>query len=369
MQTIRLLMVAALCAGSLLAQSAPTADELFQKVTEARNARIPESVSKEGRLEWYAAQEDRASRLAEELFLKFPTGSHRWQALGLIGTLRRKFDGPNAGSELAAWNRHQADVRRQIIDSAEAPEEVVANVYVSELRPFLQETPASTDRVQAEELLSALAKRAPNAGLRVYAESSYLNGLLRRDAVAAEAYARRISNDPNPNVAKVGQQKVAVIELRKHPIDLKRTAFDGREVDFKALRGKVVLIDFWATWCVPCMEQMPEIKRVYAKYRDLGLEVIGVTDDIPPRDPKNPRAVEKTPAQLSAFLEKEGMPWPQIWDMTSTIERRGPKELLLLFGVSSLPTTFLVDKEGRIFSSDNHGEKLEAHVRHLLGLK
>ncbi|MBL9203467.1 MAG: TlpA family protein disulfide reductase, partial [Opitutaceae bacterium] len=274
-----------------------------------------------------------------------------------------------AASDLAAWTRHQSEVRRQIIESSEAPEEVVASVYVSELRPFLQEAPASSDRVQPETLLSALAKRAPNVGVRVYAESSYLNGLLRRDAAAAEAYARKLANDPNPNVAKVGQQKVAAIELRKQPIDLKRTAFDGREVDFKALRGKVVLVDFWATWCVPCMEQMPEIKRVYAKYRDQGLEVIGVTDDIPPRDPKSPRGVEKTPAQLSAFLEKEGMPWPQIWDMTSTIERRGPKELLVLFGVSSLPTTFLIDKDGRIFSTDNHGEKLEANVRKLLGLK
>ncbi|MFO1447430.1 MAG: TlpA disulfide reductase family protein [Opitutaceae bacterium] len=369
MQPIRLLLVAALCAGSLLAQSAPTADELFQKVTEARNARIPESVSKEDRMAWYAAQEDRASRLAEEFLLKFPNGPHRWEALGWVATLRRTFDGPQAATDQAAWTQRQTEARRQIIDSAEAPEEVVANVYLSELRPFLQETPASNDRDRAESLLSALAKRAPNAGVRVYAESSYLNGLLRRDATAAEAYAKTISTDPNPNVAKVGLQKMAAIDLRKHPIDLKRTAFDGREVDFKALRGKVVLVDFWATWCVPCMEQMPEIKRVYAKYRDQGLEVIGVTDDIPPRDPKNPRGVEKTPAQLSAFLEKEGMPWPQIWDMTSTIERRGPKELLVLFGVSSLPTTFLIDKDGRIFSTDNHGEKLEANVRKLLGLK
>lgn len=115
------------------------------------------------------------------------------------------------------------------------------------------------------------------------------------------------------------------------------------------------------------MEAMPNIKAVHQKYHDQGFEVIGITDDILPRDPQNPRGAEKSLAQLKAFLAKENMPWPQLWD-TRPKERPGPKALLQQFNVQSLPTAMLFDKEGRLVTTDNHGEKLEANVKKLLGL-
>jgi thiol-disulfide isomerase/thioredoxin len=350
------------------AAPAANADTLHRELREARDTRIPASVTRDERTAWYAAREDRISRLAERFATAFPADPRRWEALGFMATLRRTFEGATSAADQAAWEQRQAELRRQILAAAEAPEETVASVYLAELRPYFTDgAEGKWDPAAAEKLLADLAARFPSALSRAYAETTYLRALSRRDAAAGEAYARKLQGDPNPAVAKIGREKLTALALRRAPLDLQRTAFDGREVDFKKLRGKVVLIDFWATWCVPCMEQMPEIKRLYAQYRDQGLEVIGVTDDIPPRDPANPRPVEKTPAMLQAFLEKEGMPWPQIWDQTSSVERRGPKELLVLFGVSELPTTLLVDRQGRLHSVEGHGGgKLEAAIRRLL---
>jgi thiol-disulfide isomerase/thioredoxin len=350
------------------AAPAADADSLYRELREARSTRIPATVTKDERTAWYAAQDDRVSRLAERFASAFPADPRHWEALGLMATLRRQFEGASAAADRAAWEQRQAELRHRILAAAEAPEEVVASVYLAELRPyFTAGSEGKWEPAAAEKLLADLATRFPSAMSRAYAETTYLRALSRRDAAAGEAYAQKLQRDPNPAVAKIGREKLAALALRRAPLDLKRTAFDGREVDFTKLRGKVVLIDFWATWCVPCMEQMPEIKRLHAKYRDQGFEVIGVTDDIPARDPAAPRGTEKTPAMLQAFLDKEGMPWPQIWDQTSSLERRGPKELLVLFGVSELPTTLLVDKQGRIHSVEGHGgDKLEAAIRRLL---
>ncbi len=353
------------------ADPAPEANALHRQLAEARAERFPENVAKDQRTGWYEAKDDGVSRLAERFVEKFPTDSRRWEALGLAATLRRTFSGPAADAERATWAGRQGEMRRQILAAKDAPEDVIASVYLAELRPLFssgagagEQTP---DFAAAEKLLAELAARLPTAPSRAYAESTYLKMLLRRDPGAGEAYAQKLVADHNPAIAKIGREKLAALALRRAPLDLKRTAFDGREVDFTNLRGKVVLIDFWATWCVPCMEQMPEIKRLHAKYRDQGLEVIGVTDDIPARDPAAPRGVEKNPAMLQTFLEKEGMPWPQIWDQTPSSERRGPKELLVLFGVSELPTTLLVDRQGRIHSVEGHGgDKLETAIRRLL---
>ncbi len=369
---LRLLALAALLLAppSFAAAPATDADTLHRELREARDMRIPASVSKDERSAWYAAREDRISRLSERFATTFPADPRHWEALGFMATLRRTFEGATSAADQAAWEQSQAELRRRILAAAEAPEETVASVYLAELRPyFTDDAEGRWNPAAAEKLLTDLSRRLPSAPSRAYAETTYLRALSRRDAAAGEAYAQKLRGDPNPAVAKIGREKLAALALRRAPLDLKRTAFDGREVDFTNLRGKVVLIDFWATWCVPCMEQMPEIKRLHAKYRDQGLEVIGVTDDIPARDPAAPRGVEKNPAMLQAFLDKEGMPWPQIWDQTSSLERRGPKELLVLFGVSELPTTLLVDRQGRIHSVEGHGgEKLESEIRRLLRL-
>ena len=96
-------------------------------------------------------------------------------------------------------------------------------------------------------------------------------------------------------------EKAAGAGLVGKPLAIKFAAVDGRQVDLGNLRGKVVLIDFWATWCVPCVHEVPHVKAVYDKLHPKGFEIVGISFD------------QKKTA-LQSFVLKEKMTWPQYFD-------------------------------------------------------
>jgi thiol-disulfide isomerase/thioredoxin len=151
--------------------------------------------------------------------------------------------------------------------------------------------------------------------------------------------AQRVLKHPAANeFLKTEAQKVLSgkppFEIGK-PIDIKFTAMDGREVDLAKLRGKVVLIDFWATWCGPCVAEFPHIKRTYEKFHDKGLEIIGISLDDDKQD-------------LLNFLKKNGpAPWPQYFD-----GKGWNTEMSFKFAINAVPTIFLIDKKGNLVSTN-----------------
>jgi thiol-disulfide isomerase/thioredoxin len=113
------------------------------------------------------------------------------------------------------------------------------------------------------------------------------------------------------------------------PVDLKFTAVDGRAVDLAQLRGKVVLVDFWATGCGPCVKELPRVKEAYDKFHEQGFEVIGISCD-----------TDKE--RLNKFLQEKGISWPQYFDGLGI----GGSKLNVEFGIDGIPHMFLVDKKG-----------------------
>lgn len=185
-----------------------------------------------------------------------------------------------------------------------------------------------------------------------YAESAGL-----QEAMAEwQAFAA----SPNAKVRELAAEKLQLAELLKAPLEMKFTAADGRAVDLAALRGKVVLVDFWATWCPPCREEIPNLVATYEKYHAQGFEIVGISFEQAP-DATNPARRQKTGEQMLAFTRENRMPWPQYYDGTYWENPYGRK-----YGIRGIPAMFLVDKDGRVVSTNARGKKLESEVKRLL---
>ncbi|MBU8920697.1 MAG: redoxin domain-containing protein [Bacteroidales bacterium] len=139
------------------------------------------------------------------------------------------------------------------------------------------------------------------------------------------------------------------LAIGKVPDDFSATATDGKPISFGQYRGKVVLVDFWATWCAPCRTEMPHVKKVYDKYNPKGFEIIGISMD----DNK---------AKLDEYIKNKSIKWRQIFDGKGWKSELGQK-----YAVASIPTTLLLDREGVIRYKNLRGDELEKAVKELTG--
>lgn len=155
------------------------------------------------------------------------------------------------------------------------------------------------------------------------------------------------ANAKDARLKEYAEERVRALDRLGKPASLSFTAVDGREADLAKLKGKVVLIDFWATWCGPCVAEVPNVKRVYEELHESGFEILGVSGDHECDD-------------LTAFIKKNKLPWPQVCD-----QKLGPASILKDYGITKFPTMYLVDKKGIIRDMDAR-DGFEQKVRNLL---
>jgi thiol-disulfide isomerase/thioredoxin len=155
---------------------------------------------------------------------------------------------------------------------------------------------------------------------------------------------------------EIGSAGLTRLDLLGSKPKIEGTIFGGDKLDWDKYRGKIVLIDFWATWCGPCMQELPNVKKVYEKYHTQGFDIVGVTLD----DDKD---------RLAAFLDKEQLPWPTLFE--DDPEKHGFEGVPLVktFGIDGIPATYLFDRSGKIVSISARGEDLDAQVKKLLAEK
>jgi len=193
------------------------------------------------------------------------------------------------------------------------------------------------------------ALRAPAMIASVDTAAAYKSSLIEQKRLAlqqqkdADLQAARDA----PTSLPAGASPSPVNDSGDKPMDLKFTAIDGTPVDLANMRGKVVLIDFWATWCGPCMMEVPEVVAAYNKYHDKGFEVIGISLD------QSRDAVLKT-------TEARGMAWPQYFD-----GKGWKNEIALAWNIHSIPAMWLVNKQGILTTRQARGN-LDEEIEKLL---
>ena len=130
-------------------------------------------------------------------------------------------------------------------------------------------------------------------------------------------------------VASVTERAGAAVEVGDTP-KFQLPLLDGPTVTHEALRGKYVVLDFWATWCGPCIKAMPHMKELRAKYRSQGVELVGVSLD------SNRSALQK-------MVKQDGLDWPHAFDGQGWKNATAQQ-----FGVTGIPRTFLLSPEGEV---------------------
>ena len=255
------------------------------------------------------------------------------------------------GDEKAA-----ADMATYAATLTNSPSKDLANearrlVLVSEAQQIL----SSGDAKAAEGLVAKTAAMlaadpddVQSAGLAMQLAGAFEH-MPGGEAVAAAAYRSfgpAMAKSSNEQIQKMGESFAGTLRrlsLPGHPMEINGTLLNGKPFDQKTLAGKVVLVDFWATWCGPCVAEIPNVLEQYEKYHKDGFEVVGISLD------QEREALEK-------FVTEQKLPWPILFEEPKGDGWQHP--LATFYGISGIPTVVLIGRDGNVITLDARGEKL-----------
>jgi peroxiredoxin len=143
----------------------------------------------------------------------------------------------------------------------------------------------------------------------------------------AQILAKTIPQDVQAAFTKAG---IPMLRNLTPIINFTAPLLNGKNVSLRSLKGKVVFLNFWATWCPPCRQEMPSMEVLYQHFKDQGLEFLAVD-------------IQEEKSDVAAFMEKYGLNFPTAIDASGDISSK--------YGIRSIPTTFIIDRQGIILAA------------------
>ncbi len=324
------------------------AEELLSRL-EKLDAAAGEATSVEQLARFHAQRGELLEQIAEEAGTSEERAMWLRQLADMVSAATQSGEYPDGVKRLEAL---LAKLQR-----SEKDEELVSYVRFRQLMADygLSIRTASTEefvKIQSDWLkgLEQYVEQYPNSPDA--AEAMLQLGIAQEYAGEEEAakqwYGRVVSEFPTSAPARTAAGARTRLESVGKTISLQGASPSGGTVDLAAYRGKVVLIQYWASWCEPCKADMATLKELLAKYGRSGFSIIGVNLDSARED-------------MAAFLRETDIPWPQIYE-EGGLDSRPANQL----GILTLPTMLLIDQQGRVVNRNVHVVELDRELKRLI---
>ncbi|SDF46245.1 Peroxiredoxin [Mucilaginibacter pineti] len=253
-----------------------------------------------------------------------------------------------SGSATEDESRRLDRLRKPFNEAADSLRQILAKTRdSSERKSLISQIRLSSNRV--EEVEKDWVKNYPNS--LVSANILDIYAIVWGKEIAQALYERL---SPEMKATQYGRNIRDYLALNKNPkvgdhyTDFEQLNTEGKAVRLSQIKGKYILLDFWASWCGPCREENPQLAQTYARFKDKGFAILGVSMD-------------ENKSQWLQAVKKDQLIWENVSDL------RGDKnKATLMYGVSAIPDNFLIDQNGIIIAKNLRGEALDDQLKKLL---
>ena len=320
----------------------------WSKVAELEKQRQEKQPAGENAVEFYAGRKQALHDAAADFLAKHPEDANGGSALQwkIDNT---DFSGPaeqrttlltNLSSETDAFLKDhpqpkasETEIRETLLYCYLDNDDLIhtaqqAGDLATKIGQFLADYPQAENRVKLQIVQSSL--------------------LLKADQSKGIAFLEQLSKDSNPELAEAAKAALSKARLIGAKLDLSFVDSQGQPVDLNQLSGKVVLIDFWASWCPDCVREMPQVQQVYRTFESKGLTILGISLD------KDRRAMDN-------FIAKHLIPWPQYFD-----GKGWKNDLVTKYSVHEIPEMWIINKKGIVETTSADVTQLASTVERLV---
>jgi thiol-disulfide isomerase/thioredoxin len=230
-------------------------------------------------------------------------------------------------------------LRKRLLASDAGHQEKIAADAWGTLAMLMKQKSTTRPSRRTRELIMGLANRYSDTKMAgdVVAIAAQLAEQQEAEAVQTELEDRLIAKYPE-------HPRAVELAMMRKPFTATLTRLDGSKLTLpKDLKGEVVVVDFWATWCGPCLAEIPHMKEVYGKYKDKGVEFVGISLDRPNKK-----------AHLAEFVEDRGMDWIHTYSGKAWQDPTARK-----YGIRGIPSIWVLGRDGKIVSTNARGNLAE----------